>query len=133
MTPQVPVDPRAVADKAREVIAKVRPGATQARRSLPIRREPHEIRRLWADADGRAAVLEGIPVADVSLEFGPETPGWGTIVTVDLRLESATPGVATRALAGKVVRRLKALAETGEVPTTARNPAARSDAAEEES
>ena len=63
----------------------------------------------------------------------PRPRDWGTIVTVDLRLESATPGVATRAQAGKVVRRLKALAETGEVPTTARNPAARSDAAEEES
>jgi hypothetical protein len=131
MTPSVPVDPRAVAGKAREVIAKVRPGATRARRSLPIRREPHEIRRVWADADGRAAVLEGIPVADVSLDFGPEDSEWGTIVTVDLRLESATPGVAVQALAGKVVRRLKALAETGEVPTTAANPSGRSDAGED--
>jgi hypothetical protein len=120
----------AVADKAREVIAKVRPGALQARRSLPIRADGDEIRRVWADADGRAAVLEGIPAADVSLDLGEELPGWGTVVTVDLRLEAAVPGMAAQVLAGKVVRGLKALVETGEVPTTAHNPAARPDAGE---
>jgi hypothetical protein len=121
---------RAVAEKARGVIAKVRPGPLEGRRSLPIRSEPDELRRLWADADGRAAVLEGVPVADASLEFGPEAGDWGRIVTVTLKLESAVPGMAAQALAGKVVRRLKALAETGEVPTTANNPSARSDAQE---
>jgi hypothetical protein len=130
MASQVVPNPRVLADKARGVLAKVRPGALQARRSLPIRASADEIRRVWADADGRAGVLEGIPVADVSLEFGDESRDWGTVVTVDLRLEAAVPGVAARTLAGKVVRRLKALAETGEVPTTARNPAARSDARE---
>jgi hypothetical protein len=38
---------------------------------------------------------------------------------------------AGQALAGKAVRRLKALAETGEVPTTEGNPSARGDAGEE--
>src|SRR3954447_17396284 len=120
----------AVTDKAREVLTKVRPGPLQARRSLPIRADADELRRLWADADGRAAVLAGIPAADVSLEFGEQVPDWGTTVSVDLRLEAAVPGIAAQTLAGKVVRRLKALAETGEVPTTAENPSARDDAGE---
>ena len=118
----------AVTDKAREVMAKVRPGPLQARRSLPIRAGADEIRRLWADADGRAAVLEGIPAADVSLSFGEELEDWGTVVSVDLKLEAPMPGIAAQVLAGKVVRRLKALVEVGEVPTTAHNPAARPDA-----
>jgi hypothetical protein len=125
---QLSLNPRAVAGTAREVIAKVRPGATEARRSLPIRGDADEIRRVWADADARAAVLEGIPVADATLDFGPQAGEWGMTVTVTLRLESAVPGVAAPTLAGKVVRRLKALAETGEVPTTAHNPSARPDA-----
>ena len=130
MPSHVTENARAVAEKAREVIAKVRPGALEGRRSLPIRSDADELRRLWADADGRAAVLEGIPVADALLEFGPQVGDWGRTVTVTLRLESAVPGVATQVLAGKVVRRLKALAETGEVPTTAHNPSARADAEE---
>ena len=130
MTSNVPLDPRAVAEKAREMMARVRPGPTQARRSLEIRRPADDIRRLWSDDEGRAAVLDGIPVADASLDFGPEARGWGTTVTLDLRLEAPVPGTATQALAGKAVRRLKALAETGEVPTTERNPSARSDAGE---
>lgn len=130
MPAQVPASARAVAEKAREVIAKVRPEATEGRRSLPIRGTPDQIRRLWADADGRSAVLEGIPVADATLDFGPEAGDWGMIVTVNLRLESAVPGMATQALAGKVVRRLKSLTEAGEVPTTAHNPSARPDARE---
>ena len=40
------------------------------------------------------------------------------------------PGMATQALAGKAVRRLKALCETGEIPSTDFNPSAREDAAE---
>jgi hypothetical protein len=114
------------ANKAREVLAKVRPGPLEARRALPVRADAQEIERAWASADARAAVLEGIPAADVSLEFGPVVEGWGTVVTVTLRLEAAVPGMAAQVLAGKVVRHLKALVETGEVPTTASNPAARS-------
>jgi hypothetical protein len=108
------------------VLAKVRPGPLEGHRSLPIRADAADIERAWASADGRAAVLEGIPAADVSLDFGSVLDEWGTVVTVKLRLESAVPGLAAQTLAGKLVRRLKALVETGEVPTTAQNPAARS-------
>jgi hypothetical protein len=130
MPPDLPVSPGALVDTARAVVAKIRPGATEGRRSLPIRAEPEEIERLWADADRRRAVLGDLPVADAALDFGPEADAWGRTVTLRLRLESAVPGTATQALAGKAIRRLKALAETGEVPTTARNPSARADAGE---
>jgi hypothetical protein len=114
-----------VTDKAREVIAKVRPGATDGRRSLPIRGEQEQIRRLWEDATTRAAILDGIPVAEADLAFGEEIAGWGRVTSVELKLQAAVPGMATQTLAGKAVRRLKALAETGEIPTTKGNPAAR--------
>src|SRR3954471_9271279 len=103
-----------VADKAREVLTKVRPGPLQARRSLPIRADADELRRLWADADGRAAVLAGIPAADVSLEFGEQVPDWGTTVSVDLRLEAAVPGIAAQTLAGQAVPRPKAPGENAQ-------------------
>jgi hypothetical protein len=132
MPSQALANPRVIADKARDVIARVRPGPLEARRSLPVRGDADDMRRLWADADARRAILEGIPVADASLDFGDELPEWGRIVTVTLRLETPLPGMAAATLAGKVVRRLKALVETGEVPTTAHNPSARPDAGEEE-
>jgi hypothetical protein len=75
-------------------------------------------------------MLDGIPVADASLRVGDTTDAWGTTVTVRLRLSAPVPGMAAQALAGKAVRRLKALAETGEVPTTDHNPSARADAGE---
>lgn len=128
MSPQIPVDASAVAGKARQVIARVRPGATEAHRSLPIRSTPDELRRLWADADARTVVLEGIPVADAELDFGPEVPGWGATVGLQLKVDAPVPGMATAILAGKALRRLKAMAETGEAPTTAKNPSARPDA-----
>jgi hypothetical protein len=128
MSPELPSSPRAAAEKARVLVAKVRPGATEGRRSLPIRRPADEIRRLWEDPKALAVLLGDLPVAEAFLEFGPEVRDWGTPATVKLRLQSAVPGTATQALAGKVVRRLKALAETGEVPTTDHNPSAREDA-----
>ena len=127
MTPERPA-PRAVADKAREVIARVRPGATEGQRSLPIRRPREEIRRLWEERETRAAVLAGYPAGDVELRFGQEDRDWGTTVTLRLELKAPMPGMATQTLAGKAVRRLKALAETGEIPTTDHNPSARTDA-----
>ena len=125
MTRQRTSSPRAIAEKAREVVAKVRPGVTDGRRSLPIRRPPDEIRRLWDDPAELAKVLRGMPVAEAFLQIGPEVRDWGTTATVTLRLEAAVPGMATQTLAGKAVRRLKALAETGEVPTTEHNPSGR--------
>jgi hypothetical protein len=132
MPSQALVIPRIITDTARDAIARVRPGPLEARRSIPIRGDADEMRRLWGDADARRAILEGIPVADATLDFGDEVPDWGRVVTVTLRLEAPLPGMAAATLAGKVVRRLKALVETGEVPTTAHNPSARPDAGEAE-
>lgn len=122
--------PRAVVDKARQAIAKVRPGSTEGRRSLPIRRPPEEIRARWDEPELRAAILHDIPVSDASLEVGGEDREWGRTVTVHLRISAPVPGAATHALAGKAVRRLKALCETGEIPNTDFNPSARGDAGE---
>ena len=75
-------------------------------------------------------MLDGIPVAAASLEIGDEDRDWGTTATVRLELSAPLPGAATQALCGKAVRRLKALCETGEIPTTDFNPSARADAGE---
>jgi hypothetical protein len=129
MTPQAST-PRVVAERARQVIAKVRPGSAEGRRSLPIRRSPEEIRARWGEPVLRAAVLEGIPVADASITVGEEDRDWGRTVTLELKLSAPVPGMATQVLAGKAVRRLKALCETGEIPNSDFNPAARDDAGE---
>ena len=129
MNPQAP-SPRIVADKARQVIAKVRPGSMQGRRSLPIRRDPDEIRARWEEPRSRAAILHEIPAEDASLTIGEQDRDWGRTVTLELELSAPVPGVAAQALAGKAVRRLKALCETGEIPTTDFNPSARPDAGE---
>jgi hypothetical protein len=129
MTLQAP-KPREVADKARQVIAKVRPASTQGRRSLPIRCEPDAIRARWEEPQLRAAILHEIPVADASLTIGGPDRDWGTTVTMTLELSAPVPGTATQVLTGKAVRRLKALCETGEIPTTDSNPSARGDAGE---
>lgn len=121
---------RTAAGVARQVVAKVRPGATEGRRSLPIRRPPEEIQARWDDPAARAAVLDGIPVREASLRIGAEDRDWGRTVTLELHLAEPVPGMATQALTGKAVRRLKALCETGEIPTTDFNPAARGDAGE---
>jgi hypothetical protein len=122
--------PRVVTDTARNVIAKLRPASTQGRRSLPIRREPDEIHALWEEPQLRAAILQDIPVASASLTIGEQDRDWGRTVTLELELSAPVPGAATQVLAGKAVRRLKALCETGEIPNTDFNPSARSDAKE---
>ena len=129
MSLQAP-SPRDVAGKARQVIAKVRPGGDAGARSLPIRREPGEIRARWEEPELRAAILHEIPVKDASLTIGEPDRDWGRTVTIDLQLSAPVPGMATQLLAGKAVRRLKALCETGEIPNTDFNPSARSDAGE---
>jgi hypothetical protein len=131
MSAQTTFTPRAVAGKARATLAKVLPRTAEGQRSLPIRRAPEEIRRVWDDPQARAAVLAGVPAAAASIQIGGDQGEWGTTVTLHLRLETAVPEVARRELAGKAVRRLKARVETGEVPTTSRNPSARPDAGEE--
>ncbi len=121
---------RVVVDKARQVLAKVRPGDTHGRRSLPIRRSPEEIRAYWDDLQLRAAILRDIPVANAWLEVGDEDRDWGRTTTLALELSAPVAGMATQSLTGKAVRRLKALCETGEIPSTDFNPSARADAGE---
>jgi len=129
MSPQAST-PRAVADKAIQVISKIRPGSAEGQRSLPIRRTPEQIRARWDEPELRAAILKDIPVADASLSIGAPDRDWGTTVTLELRLSAPVPGMATQTLTGRALRRLKALCETGEIPTTAHNPSARDDAGE---
>jgi len=69
--------------------------------------------------------LSGLPANGASLSFGANQGDWGTAATVRLELDLPMPRVAAQMLAGKAVRRLKALAETGEIPTTAGNPSFR--------
>jgi hypothetical protein len=116
--------------QARQVIEKVRPGTTEGHRSFPIRATAEQIRARWEAPELRAVILKDIPVADASLSVGGPDRDWGTTVSLDLRLSAAVPDIGTQALTGKALRRLKALCETGEVPTTAFNPAARDDAGE---
>jgi hypothetical protein len=131
MPPQVPESARAVVDKARETYAKIRPGDPCGTRRLPIRGTAAEIEAAWQSPAGRDAVLEGLAAADASIAVGDEDRDFGRTVTLTLTLEAAVPGMATQVLAGKAVRRLKALVETGEVPTTDHNPSYRADAGQE--
>jgi hypothetical protein len=131
MAPQLPGSARAAVEKARDVVEKVRPGDPAGRRSLPIRGSVADIEARWSDPAGRAAVLDGLAVADADIAVGGEDRDFGRTVTLSLRLQAAVPGMATQVLAGKAVRRLKALVETGEVPTTEHNPSYRPDAGEE--
>jgi hypothetical protein len=101
-------------------------GASQATRSLPIRGDRERISAIWSDEACRDAVLGGLPARRGSILFGSDQADWGTTVTIRLELDVPLPRSAAQPLAGKAIRRLKALAETGEVPTTARNPSARS-------
>lgn len=111
---------------------KIRPGDPVGHRSLPIRATAAEIQARWADPAGRKAVLAGLPpVADVALKIGDEDRDFGRTTTLRLELDAALPDLATHVLAGKALRRLKALVETGEVPTTDDNAAHRVDAGQE--
>lgn len=77
------------------------------------------------------------PAAEVELRLRPAPADRGTEATLFLRL-GAPGGALTRALGGpalglaaqSALRRFKSLAETGEIPTLERNPAARPEASE---
>jgi hypothetical protein len=131
MAPQLPGSARAAVEKAREVVEKVRPGDPAGHRSLPIRGSVDDIEARWGDPASRAAVLDGLAVAEAAITIGEEDRDFGRTVTLSVRLEAAVPGMATQVLAGKAVRRLKALVESGEVPTTEHNPSYRPDAGQE--
>jgi hypothetical protein len=93
--------PRTVANRARQVIAKVRPGSAEGRRSLPIRCTPEQIRARWDEPELRAAILKDVPVADASISIGGPDRDWGTTVTLELRLSAPVPGMATQALTAR--------------------------------
>jgi uncharacterized membrane protein len=93
-----------------------------------VEERPGEILR-WQSASDTILKNDG------SISFGPELGEWGTAVTLRMRFElpvkvagplsskllHALPEVGARA----ALRRLKSLAETGEIPTTEQNPAGR--------
>ena len=114
------------------------------RRSLTIGRPADDLRRLWQDSDALASVLgdlgEAEPVGpdrarvtgrgrfrrtfqmEGAVDFRPGPDDWGTEVTLTVDVPG---GRAKGVAAAKALRRLKSLAETGELPSTERNPAAR--------
>ncbi len=129
MTPAA-FTPSSVVDRAKQLIAKVRPGPDEGRRSLPIRRRSQDIQARWDAPGAREAILHQIPADDASIEIGDEDRDWGRTVTLRIHLSAPVPGMAAQTLAGTAVRRLKALCETGEIPNTDFNPSARDDAGE---
>jgi hypothetical protein len=112
-----------VADKAKDALSKVRPGSLEASRTLPIRAERDEIERVWTSHT--TTIFDGIPMETATTQYGQTVRDRGLAVTVHLQLSEPVPDMAANTLAGKAVRRLKALVETGEAPTTDRNPSAR--------
>lgn len=90
-----------------------------------IESRPAELVR-WESAPGAAMSSAGF------IRFRPAPADWGTEVTIGLKGSSrgGTPawtlqGLHPQVAAEKILRRFKSLAETGEVPTLARQPAAR--------
>jgi len=83
--------------------------------------------------------LEGAPLPNEgTVRFSPAPGDWGTEAMLCLRFDP--PGgplgnravkrlnIVPRVLADKILRRFKSLAETGEIPTLAYNPSARTGA-----
>jgi uncharacterized membrane protein len=92
-----------------------------------VEERPSELLR-WESAMGSPLHTQG------SLRLGPQQRDWGTAVKLHLCFQP--PVGVTRALANLLhaipevaaaatLRRFKSLAETGEVPTTHKNPAGR--------
>lgn len=125
-----------------------------ARRVLTIGRSVDELRELFGDPERLGRVLaepytaDPAPwtahvehVADTAVRFTarseqdpplnasgtvrfvPAPQDLGTEVTLELHLDA--PALAAGAAAHKALRRAKALAETGEIPTTTDNPSGR--------
>ncbi len=91
-----------------------------------------------ADGIGWRALSDGPTANEGAIRFHPAPAGRGTVVTLRLRLEP--PGGALgewvvehlavtplHVAADAALRRFKNLVETGEIPTTVRQPAARAD------
>ena len=101
MTGSTLAPPRALAERARRVIARVRPGSLEARRPLPIRAERDAIERLWADPASRQAVLAGLPARDASIEVGADQGDWGVTVWLRLTLSAPLPRTAAQRSPGR--------------------------------
>ncbi|WP_137388715.1 hypothetical protein [Rhodoligotrophos defluvii] len=97
-----------------------------------VEERPHEFLR-WQPAEGGAAW-----VSEASVSLHPATGNRGTVVTLRARFDppGGTLGrgamrmfdsLVPSALAGKALHYFKSLVQTGEVPTTERQPAARSN------
>jgi hypothetical protein len=103
-------------------------------RVTTIGRPLDEVERAWQDPGIRATVFASVPhLADqVTARCRPATPAsWGTEVTLVAdrggaagAVASAMPRLAAPVLL-TLLHRFKALVETGESPTLARNPAGR--------
>ncbi|MBA4067613.1 MAG: cyclase [Isosphaera sp.] len=124
-------------------VAPVDPTRARWTVRLPLGRTLTWETRVTEDRPGQAVrweSTEGAPVRNSGeVTFGPSLSPLekGTVVTLRVRF---TPpggavggglvkllGVAPDALAGKALKYFRSLAETGEIPTTDRQPAARSD------
>ena len=105
-------------------------GRTQEWETRIVEERPGEVVR-WEAQPGAAMPNSGW------VRFRPGPPDWGTVVTLGIRFEApggALGGAAAKLAhrvpemaVGKALRRFKNLAETGEIPTTEGQPAARAD------
>lgn len=109
--------------------------AVAARRSITIGRPVDELSRLWHEPGTIGRVLGDRAPDDAEVRFRPAPNDLGTEVTLSLRLDPPSGpahalapiagGAAGTLLATKALHRFKSLAETGEIPTLTRQPAAR--------
>lgn len=107
---------------------RIPPGLSAAWDTQIVEERPGEFLR-WESASDSRMPHEG------SLRFRPASGGRGTEVTLSLHLNppggtlghamARHLGFLPRMIAGQALRNGKSLAETGEIPTLARNPAAR--------
>ncbi|GCE15359.1 SRPBCC family protein [Tengunoibacter tsumagoiensis] len=107
---------------------QVPPGRNAAWDTEIVEDWPGEFLR-WESVSGSRLPHEGL------IRFRPATGGRGTEVTLSIRLNppggslglavAGCLGFLSPMVVGKILRNMKSLAETGEIPTLARNPAAR--------
>ena len=116
-------------------------GQAQWRLSGPLGRALEWETRIVEERPGELVRWESMPGAAVrnegSASFRPGPAGWGTEVTLRVRLDppggllaaaaALLPGGAQRIAVAKALRRFQNLAETGEIPATEPQPAARAD------
>ena len=106
------------------ILAEPWTGTPRGFRAEVLERGERRVAFRGRPADADAPELTGV------VTLAPGRPDLGTLVT--LQLDSAAPALALGAAAHKALRRAKALAETGEIPTLAHNPSGRRRAEEED-